>query len=61
MIARRTAVTNDLLGDDGYVQKVDTIGVTVQTRPLLSQARLSESFFIGGRLVGLGGSGVLYR
>ncbi|WP_411675444.1 MerR family transcriptional regulator [Acidithiobacillus caldus] len=35
--------------------------VTVQTRPLLSQARLSESFFIGGRLLGLGGSGVLYR
>jgi len=26
MIARRTAVTNDLLADDGYVQKVDTLG-----------------------------------
>ncbi len=30
MIARRTAVTNDLLADDGYVQKVDTIGDPLQ-------------------------------
>jgi len=30
MIARRTAVTNDLLADDGYVQKVDAIGDPLQ-------------------------------
>ena len=30
MIARRTVVTNDLLADDGYVQKVDTIGDPLQ-------------------------------
>nr|WP_241799084.1 hypothetical protein [Acidithiobacillus caldus] len=30
MIARRTAVTNDLLADDGYIQKVDAIGDPLQ-------------------------------
>ena len=30
MIARRAAVTNDLLADDGYVQKVDAIGDPLQ-------------------------------
>ncbi|AEK56779.1 transposase, IS5 family (plasmid) [Acidithiobacillus caldus SM-1] len=30
MIARRTAVTNDLLADDGYVQKADSIGDPLQ-------------------------------
>jgi IS5 family transposase len=30
MIARRTAVTNDLLADDGYVHKVDAIGDPLQ-------------------------------
>ncbi|MBU2729252.1 hypothetical protein HAP96_04970, partial [Acidithiobacillus caldus] len=30
MIARRTAVTNDLLADDGYIEKVDAIGDPLQ-------------------------------
>ncbi|MBU2820790.1 transposase, partial [Acidithiobacillus caldus] len=30
MIARRTAVTNDLLANDGYIQKVDAIGDPLQ-------------------------------
>ena len=30
MIARRTAVTNDLLADEGYVHKVDVIGDPLQ-------------------------------
>jgi hypothetical protein len=30
MIARRTAVKNDLMADEGYVQKVDAIGDPLQ-------------------------------